>query len=243
MLPFLQVLKLRMCDLQNTSRFVSPSNLTRLEIIDMSFNSIEKQFDTITWVWDAAGLKYLNLESNGVYGVFPAKLGQLSSLEVLMLSWNNMKGIIPDTLCSLRVLELAKSHVQGDVMEFIKTLPECSWSKLQVLRLGRNNLTGSLSDQISHLTSITTLDLRFNKLTGTLPTVIGKLHKLIYLHLGYNQIHGLVTEDHFSSLTELRKLHLSGNLFSMELKTNWIPPFSLDSLGLTSCRLGPRFPQ
>lgn len=54
---------------------------------------------------------------------------------------------------------------------------------------------------------------------------------------------GLITQDHFSKLTELQELHFSANSFTVELNPDWIPPFRLLSLGLQSCYLGPGFPQ
>ncbi|KAF6997963.1 hypothetical protein CFC21_014133 [Triticum aestivum] len=245
-LAALEVLRLSSCSLNSTGHFVSRSNLTMLEILDISGNSIELQFKAISWVLDATSLIYLSLEYSGIYGMFPAHLGNFTSLEVLQLSGNYLKGMLPDTLtslCRLRIFELAGNDVQGDVTVLIDRLPKCSWCQLQVLRLGHNSITGSLSDWISNVTSLTTLDLRFNKLTGPLTTGIGMLSNLIYLNLGYNQMDGLITQGHFAKLTELRHLHLSGNSFTMELNSDWIPPFTLQSLGLTSSYLGPRFPQ
>ncbi|XP_044985021.1 receptor-like protein EIX2 [Hordeum vulgare subsp. vulgare] len=246
MLSSLEVLRLKSCSLITTNHSIPRSNLTRLKILDLYRNSIEMQFDTISWVWGATSLKYLNLESNYIYGVFPAQLGNLTSLEVLQLRENRIKGMIPDTLtslCSLRIFELTYNDVQGDVTEFIERLPKCSWSQLQELHLGHNNITGSLSDWIRHLSSLSTLDLSFNRLTGPLTTAIGTLSNLIYLNIGYNQMDGLITQEHFSKLTELQELHLSGNSFTMELNSDWIPPRRLLTLGLRSCYLGPRFPQ
>ncbi|XP_044360802.1 receptor-like protein EIX1 [Triticum aestivum] len=206
-LAALEVLKLSSCSLNNTGHFVSRSNLTMLEILDISGNSIEMQFKAISWVLDATSLIYLSLEYSGIYGTFPAHLGNFTSLEVLQLSGNYLKGMIPDaltSLCRLRIFELAGNDVQGDMTVLID---------------------------------------RFNKLTGPLTTGIGMLSNLIYLNLGYNQMDGLITQGHFAKLTELRHLHLSGNSFTMELNSDWIPPFRLQSLGLTSSCLGPRFPQ
>ncbi|KAM0905650.1 hypothetical protein ACQ4PT_017248 [Festuca glaucescens] len=237
-LASLEVLKLTWCSLNNTGHFVSRSNLTHLKILDISFNSIETSFDAISWVWDATRLEYLNLENTRIHGVFPARLANLSSLQVLQLSGSHLNGMIPDTLtslCSLRVLELTRNDVEGDMTEFIKMLPKCSRSRLKVLRLGHNNITGSLSDWISDMTSLITLDLSFNRLTGSLTTSISTLTNVIYLNLGYNQMDGLITEDHFSKLTGLQELHLSANSFTMELNSDWTPPFRLQSLGLGSC--------
>ncbi|CAM0953440.1 unnamed protein product [Alopecurus aequalis] len=163
MLASLEVLRLSFCSLNYTVHYVPHSNLTQLKVFDISFNSLEMQFDAFSWVWDATNLKYLNLEYSGIYGTFPPQLGNLSSLQVLQLSGSNLKGMIPDSLCSLRIFELAWNDVQGDMMEFIDRLPKCSWSQLQVLRLGHNSLS--------------TLDLSFNRLTGALTTSISTLFR------------------------------------------------------------------
>ncbi|KAM0871718.1 hypothetical protein ACQ4PT_039204 [Festuca glaucescens] len=243
-LASLEVLRLTWCWLNNTGHFVSRSNLTRLKILDIPFNSIEMQFHAISWVWDATTLEYLNLENTGIHGVLPTRLANLSSLQVIQLSGNHLKGMIPDTLtslCSLRVFELTRNDLEGDITEFIERLPKCSRSRLKVLRLGHNNITGAISDWISDMTSLIALDLSFNRLMGSLTTSISTLTNLVDLNLGYNQMDGVITKDHFSKLTGLQELHLSANSFT--INSDWTPPFRLQSLGLGSCSCGPGFPR
>ena len=97
MLASLEILRLSSCSLNNKAHFVPRSNLTRLKIVDISSNSIQMQFGTINWACGTTSLKYLNLERNSIYGMFPAQLGNLSSLEVLKLRGNYLKERIPYT--------------------------------------------------------------------------------------------------------------------------------------------------
>ncbi|XBJ21131.1 hypothetical protein VPH35_011834 [Triticum aestivum] len=163
MLASLEILRLSSCSLNNKARFVPRSNLIRHKIVDISSNSVQMQFDTINWAYGTTSLKYLNLERNSIYGMFPAQLGNLSSLEVLQLNSNYLKGIGPLHTCWRYVL--------------------------------------------------------------------------------FSELDGLVTKDQFSKLTKLQGLHLYANSFTMGLNYDWVPPFRLQSLGLTSCRLGPEFPK
>lgn len=248
MLPSLEVLRLYECGLsgdhKNLVQTAPRWNLTRLNILDLSFNYLETS-DAISLVTGATSLRYLNLGCNLISGLLPAELGNLSSLEVLKLSTNEVKGVVSGTLtnlCDLKIFELAWNSVEGDITEFLERSPNCSWSKLQVLDLGSNNVTGSLSYWINRMTSLRTLDLSFNRITGTLTTGIGALSRLTYLDLRGNHMDGLITEEHFSKLSDLQDLHLSANSFTMELNSDWVPPFRLQTLGLTSCRLGPGFP-
>ncbi|CAN6214867.1 unnamed protein product [Urochloa humidicola] len=248
MLSSLEVLSLSGCCLSwdvNTLHSAPHSNLTRLRIIDLSFNSLET-FDVIRFFSGATNLRYLCLDYNLISGLLPAELRNLSSLQVLQLSSNShVKGMVPGTLmnlCNLKILDLSWNSVEGNIMEFLDRSPNCSWSKLQVLNLHHNNITGSLPDWINRMTSLNTLDLGFNRLTGTLTTGIGTLSNLTYLDLCYNLMDGVITEEHFSKLSYLQELHLSANSFTMEWTFDWVPPFRLQTLGLKSCYLGPGFP-
>ncbi|XP_044396147.1 receptor-like protein EIX1 [Triticum aestivum] len=248
MLSFLEVLRLTGCWLppNNSTVHSAPhTNLTRLKTLDLSFNSFET-FHSVAFVWGATSLKHLNLEENMIDEVLPAELGNLSALEILQLSGSFVKGMLPDTLinlCNLKIIDLTWNEIEGDVTGFIERLPKCSLSKLQVLLLDHNNITGSLPDSVSRMTSLITLNLAFNGLTGNLTTGIGNLSNLTYLDLRYNQMGGLITEEHFSKLPHLQELHLSANSFTMEWNSEWVPPFGLQILGLKSCCVGPGFPQ
>lgn len=248
LLSTIEVLRLSACWLprdDNTVHSAPYSNLTRLKILDLSFNSLETS-DALSLVSGVTSLKYLNLDFNFISGPLPAELGNLSSLEVLQLSSNSVTGMVPGALmnlCNLKIFELEWNFVEGDMTEFLERLPKCAWSNFQVLNLGHNNITGSLPDWVSRMVSLSSLDLSFNRLTGALTTGIGTLSNLTYLNLCYNQMDGLITEELFSKLSDLQELHLSANSFTMKWNSDWVPPFRLQILGLKSCHLGPGFPQ
>jgi Leucine-rich repeat (LRR) protein len=47
---------------------------------------------------------------------------------------------------------------------------------------------------------------------------------------------------HFSNLTKLKTLGGSSNLLTLQVSSNWVPPFQLKFLRMDSWRLGPQFP-
>jgi Leucine-rich repeat (LRR) protein len=72
---------------------------------------------------------------------------------------------------------------------------ECSWygvscnrQKLSVvnLKLGGNQLTGSIPTQLERLTNLEKLELSFNKLLGSIPSELGSLASLRELELSFN---------------------------------------------------------
>ncbi|KAK9291811.1 hypothetical protein L1049_019761 [Liquidambar formosana] len=82
-------------------------------------------------------------------------------------------------------------------------------------------------------------------MNGTIPQSIGQLSKLVTLLLDSNSWEGVLTEAHFSNLTRLETLWMDTTLkksLSFNLSYGWIPPFSLISIQLQNCRVGPKFP-
>lgn len=58
------------------------------------------------------------------------------------------------------------------------------------LRLGENNLSGSIPPEVARLSELTELDLEKNRLTGGIPAELGRLNHLGKVSLGYNELDG-----------------------------------------------------
>uniref|UniRef100_A0A7S4M6H5 Disease resistance R13L4/SHOC-2-like LRR domain-containing protein n=1 Tax=Odontella aurita TaxID=265563 RepID=A0A7S4M6H5_9STRA len=98
---------------------------------------------------------------------------------------------------------------------------ECEWfgvgcgedgEFIQSIALGRNNLTGTLPDEIQFLTNLTFFATDYNQIEGTLATTIGNLSNLEYLNIGYNQISGSLPGS-IGDLSSLSYLGMSRNAF------------------------------
>ena len=78
---------------------------------------------------------------------------------------------------------------------------------------------------------------------GSLTQSVAKLSMLQVLDVSSNSLEGNVTEAHLSNLSSLNQLDLSFNSLSLTLSSNWVPPFHLDIIRVSSCKLGSAFPQ
>ncbi|XP_037462695.1 receptor-like protein EIX2 [Triticum dicoccoides] len=220
MLPSLKVLCLFECGLNSTmpgSNLHSKSNLTHLEVFDMSENYFFGTSFKHNWFWNLTSLKELDLFGCGWNGSIPNELRNMKSLQVLNLGWNNLKGLLPtnlENLCDLKVLILDANNINANMGEFLDRLPRCSWNTLHKLSVVETNMTGNLPVWIGNMTNLSVLRAFRNMMTGPLPIGIGALGKLKELDLGYNNINGVLLKDHFTSLGNIESLRLSSNNFS-----------------------------
>jgi len=85
------------------------------------------------------------------------------------------------------------------------------------LKLSANALTGNFTVAgdllFPSLTKLVLLDLRANALTGTLPSSVGSLRSLEELYLSLNFLEGQIP-DQLGDCSRLKKCSLSGNRFS-----------------------------
>ena len=129
-------------------------------------------------------VRMLALHYNQLTGSIPAELGNLSSLDHLVLGDNQLTGPIPAELGNL--------------------------ANLRRLQLRNNQLTGSIPAELEDLASLTLLDLSNNQLTGSIPTELGNLANLESLDLFQNQLTGAIPPE-LGNLVNLERLNLSAN--------------------------------
>ncbi|XBH82261.1 hypothetical protein VPH35_070952 [Triticum aestivum] len=246
MLSSLRVLRLEDCGFTSTMSTTLKSNLTRLQVLDLSANLFNTSLEHNRF-WDLTSLKEFHLFSGDWHGPIPEKLGNMTSLEVIDLSENHHVGLIPsnlENLCNLEVLHFNDNwYMNMTIGEFMNRLSTCSWSTIQVLSVVDTSLTGKLPIWIGNMTSLSILSIGRNMITGTVPLGVGELGNLTVLDLSYNKLDVVLTKDHFSGLLKLGNLDLSDNSLKMDTEPNWVPPFKLKYLDLQSCSVGHRFPQ
>ncbi|EMS60645.1 Leucine-rich repeat receptor protein kinase EXS [Triticum urartu] len=247
-LSSLKVLYLQYCGLSltNTVPASSKSNLTHLQVLDLSYNWFNTSLEQNWFFWDMKSLKELHLSYCEWHGPIPEKLGNMTALQVIDFSGNGLVGLIPsnlENLCNLEVLNLDYNNINASIGEFMDRLPRCSWSKIQVLSMYNTNLTGKLPIWIGNMTSLSVISASQNMITGTVPMGVGALGNLTVLDLSNNKLDGVLMKEHFSSLFKLEYLELGGNSLKIDIEQNWVPPFGLKSIDLGSCLVGPRFPE
>ena len=150
----------------------------------------------------------LELDDNGLAGVIPPALGDLTSLRELALGSNALTGPIPLELGGLRSLEglsLRSNGLTGPVPASLGNLTRLRW-----LILDRNGLTGSIPRELAGLVDLTWLSLGGNRLTGPVPAWLGDLTRLLLLNLGFNALTGSIPRE-LGRLADLTWLSLDRN--------------------------------
>ncbi|KAM0039414.1 putative transferase, protein kinase RLK-Pelle-LRR-II family [Helianthus debilis subsp. tardiflorus] len=89
-------------------------------------------------------------------------------------------------------------------------------SKLTILSLQGNQITGGIPEDYGNLTSLTMLDLENNRLTGPIPSSLGNLKNLQFLILSQNNLEGPIP-DSLSSLPNLTSILLGSNNLSGQI--------------------------
>ncbi|XP_078153008.1 cuscuta receptor 1-like [Carex rostrata] len=168
--------------------FESWSNLTKLQILDLSDNQLPRSiFSSLAKV---SSLRELYLDDNPLGGSINVPVKELSALNLEVLSLHQC--------------------------EFIGSFPYLGhWStSLKALSLGMNDLNGTLtSEGICQLKNLEELDLSYNTFAGNIPPCMGNLSSLKLLDLSYNQFQVQFPSSIFERLVSLLYLSLSNNQF------------------------------
>ncbi|CAM8903740.1 unnamed protein product [Rhodiola kirilowii] len=215
---------------QNLPGFLPPelADLPFIQEIDLTRNYLN---GTIPPEWGKTQLVNISLIGNRLIGSIPKEIGNISTLESLLLASNNFTGEIPATFAKLTTLtdfRLGDSSFSGKIPNFIQ-----NWTNLTKLVIQASGLAGPIPSGISLLTSITdlritdlngteqafpsleslklkTLILRSCNIAGELPSYLGSMTSLKLLDLSFNKLSGKIPES-FSRQTKTDYIYLTGN--------------------------------
>ncbi|XP_050222029.2 receptor-like protein EIX2 [Mercurialis annua] len=241
-------------------------NLSNLWFLDLSNNQLQGSI-SYGLLQINTPLVYLNLSHNQLEGENLGFIGNFCSLQTLDLSTNNFSGSLPEffkhlSKCAKNSLEILRL----DTNQFYGSLPDFTvFSSLERLIVCHNQLTGFFPKRFGQVSHLVELDVGYNQLEGLLPDFsmlpslrklsvarnilngtitesIGNLSDLEVLYVAHNFFQGVVTEALFLKLYRLKQIYLNCNPLALKFKSDWVPPFKLDVIGLRSIDLGPRFP-
>lgn len=121
-------------------------------------------------------------------------LFELPILEKLDLSFNQIGGKIPNTICAnnskLRFLNLSRNSISGPLPIEIG---KCK--RMEYIDIRFNYLSGSIPSTLFELPFLEWLDLSNNQLGGEIPQTIARNYSLdssFYMDLSHNHLHGMV---------------------------------------------------
>ncbi|XP_043817978.1 receptor-like protein EIX2 [Manihot esculenta] len=243
MLPSLLELELRNCELSIIGD-VSHVNFTSLEVLDLGLNNFHSTIPS--WLYNITNLRRLDLYSGAFRGSLSTDISNLKSLASLSAGFNSLEGNIPNTLnglCNLIELHLGYNKFGGEISGTFGNSSGCIKNSLENLILSNNSFSGSIPDNLGQFKRLKVLYLSENSFWGSIPVSIGQLYNLERLGFSQNSLQGEVSELHLLNLRSLIALSMDGNSLVFDIDPEWIPPFQLDRIGLSSCEVGPSFPQ
>nr|XP_029118132.1 receptor-like protein EIX2 [Elaeis guineensis] len=268
MLPSIVEVRLQGCGINTIPLSLPHVNFTSLSVLDLSWNSINSTIPG--WLFNISSLEYFDLSYNFFRGIILPAIKNLASLKALHLSGNQfLEGkilILLEGLCKLQSLRLSGINISKNLHEFDEMFSGCiknsletleledtqlsgylpdwlgDFRKLKYLDLSGNSISGPIPESLGRLSALQELYLFDNKLNETFPKSLGRLAELIELSLEGNFLKGVMSEEQFANFTKLKILDLSQNQLILNLTSDWIPPFQLQGLVISSCKLGPRFP-
>ncbi|PRP81868.1 LRR receptor-like serine/threonine-protein kinase GSO2-like [Planoprotostelium fungivorum] len=174
--------------------------LIYLEELGLSHNSLVAR--DLHFLSSATKLVHVDLSYNQIATTLPRDLA--SSIEVLQVTNNRLRGELPDAiflLRNLRVLRLAENSLNGSVQHF--------HGDPKILDLSSNGFSGSISF-VSQLASTTTLFLQKNRFTGEVPLLATK--SLIEFDISHNSLENQLPDfDHLNTLSRFNATFNSFN--------------------------------
>ncbi|XP_074284273.1 receptor-like protein EIX2 [Silene latifolia] len=201
------------CD--NTS-----GHVIQLDLYGSDTNNLLKmeKLESIVYLLELRQLDSLDLSFNNFsYGSIPIFMGLMKQLRYLDLSFASLGGLIPYELGNL--------------------------TKLQHLDLADNKLLGEIPASLGKLSNLKYFNLFGNQLSGKIPTSIGKLSELQSLNIAFNRMEGTVlSESHFVNLSSLIVLDMIDTMLTLNLSSDWVPPFQLQYLGADTCKINGEIP-
>ncbi|OWM74676.1 hypothetical protein CDL15_Pgr004639 [Punica granatum] len=182
----------------------------------------------------SANLDTYLAKQNKLSGPFPRWICNLSSLVTLDLSFNNLRGTLPDCLgnvsTSLSVLNLQRNRFSGNIPQLY-----ASGMQLKMIALGHNQLQGQLPRSLANCSMMEFIDMGNNQISDIFPSWLESLPHLKVLILSQNKFHGVIgTPGSLSGFQRLRIINLSYNLFTGMLPEGyfqtWTSMKAIDSL-------------
>ncbi|KAM5583375.1 hypothetical protein ABKV19_003329 [Rosa sericea] len=226
------------------------SQLSKLSILDLSFNFDRSRVDSIfsdetllklnastmrRLVQNLTSLQKLHLSLTNISSPIPDSMANLSFLTSLLLEDCAIFGEFPIRIFELENLKTLGVRFNQDLVGHV---PEFNGSSpLVSLGLGSTSFSGSLPSSIEKLDSLNELDISACSFSGVIPFSVGNLKQLNYLNLSNNRFTGPVPAS-LANLTQLTYLSLSYNNHSVG-PLSWVSKLTkvallqLDSINLS----------
>ncbi|CAN1344932.1 Receptor-like protein 12 [Linum perenne] len=241
------------------SRIHTLQNLTWLDLsdnnltVDASINSSSPSFTfpqlegvylrscnlrTFPELGNLTKLQNLDLSDNNINGVVPRWIMESTTLEYLNLSHNNLVGFEVHHFSSyyFAVFDMHDNQFEGN----LPFIPSPNY-----LDISHNHFSGSFPTEIFNNRDLylSFLSLSNNRLTGTIPTSICNHAGLEVVDFSNNYFNGTIPSCLSKDLNHLSVLDLRGNMFSGNIPNTFQVSCALQTLDLSNNQLEGKFPK
>ncbi|KAK6794889.1 hypothetical protein RDI58_008342 [Solanum bulbocastanum] len=170
-----------------------------------------------SFIGNLTSLEELYLSYNNLEGQVPAFLARLTKLRLLGLSVNSLSGEFPPPLYNLSSMELISLSFNNFSGNLISDLGNY-FPNLQILYLAKCQFIGSIPSSLANASKLLELDFSINNFTGNIPKGFGNLWNLLWRNVWSNQLgHGKHDDlDFVNSITNcssLQMLYFGDNQF------------------------------
>lgn len=151
-------------------------------------------------------ITHIMLKGQDLPGVLPPSLAKLPYIIYVDFWANYLNGTIPKEWGStkLEVLAVGVNRLSGPIPEYLGNI-----TSLIYLSLENNMFNGEVPASLEKLVNLEALVLNTNNLTGAIPTELSRLTKLTQLRISSNNFVGKIPR--ISTLTNLQRLEIQGS--------------------------------
>ncbi|KAJ9135978.1 hypothetical protein P3X46_033096 [Hevea brasiliensis] len=209
--PTLLMLMLQMCTVEAQSVKLPPDEVEALREIATQLGKEDWRFqpassnDLSNWNESDFTKPYKNTILCNCTG-----LDGVCHVFYIILKERDFDGVLPKSIAKLpflKGLDLTRNYLSGNIP------PEWASTKLEILSISVNKLTGSIPTYLGSITSLTYLNLENNLFYGPVPFELGNLVDLDTLILNANNLSGSLPKE-LAKITKLKDFRISGNNFS-----------------------------
>ncbi|KAK1627064.1 hypothetical protein QYE76_001379 [Lolium multiflorum] len=196
---------------------------------------------------NASTLAYLLLGGNWYHGLIPRDIGIQGHMRLFLLGsnvlqtkeprdWDFLKSL--SNCSNLEMLDLSLNNLKGVMPVSITNFSaELIW-----IKLGGNKIAGTIPAGLGKFQKLTMLALQDSLFTGTLPLDIGHIPSLQYLDLSHSRFHGHIPQS-LGNITQLSSLFISNNFLDGRIPASLGNLTKLTSLILCGNSLSGEIPQ
>ncbi|XP_076896829.1 receptor like protein 27-like [Bidens hawaiensis] len=229
LLPNLQVLSLKSCNLSGSLEDSSLAKLKHLSVIILDGNTFSSGIPES--FADLQNITVLSLQGCNLSGLLPYKIFQVPTINTIDLSMNVvLEGPLPDSMgaVELQNLILSGTRVGGKLPDSIGSLKALSRVELRGCEFN-----GPIPESMQNLTRLQVLDLSFNQLTGSTPSFQSSKNHLVWVGLNQNKLTGGIPSFEWEGLDKLEYLDLANNSLTGSFPDAFLTLKSLEHLDLS----------